>query len=198
MSKNEISSPNKESVRDQALKIAKHHLQIKGYNGFSFQTIADDLGIRKASLHYYFASKEQLGIELLADYKKSFEIWTKAHADLSAEQKLSEMIELFAKMSEKNFKICPVGALCADFNSLSAKFQNKLKDFFELEKEWMQKTLIQGQKEHYIRKDIDLPLAAEALMAQMQGGVQIARLRSNSKGFRKLTKAAIDVLRVKK
>lgn len=197
--KKEPKPPDRqESVRDQALRLAKHHLQLKGYNGFSFQTIADDLGIRKASLHYYFSSKEQMGIELLTDYKKSFELWTEKYSKYSAKEKLSEMIELFAKMSERDYKICPIGALCADFNSLSHKLQKQVKVFFEIERDWLQQTLEQGQKENYIRKDIDLPLAAEAVMAQMQGGLQIARLRNNSKGFRKLIKAAISILLVKK
>lgn len=186
-----------ESVKQKAQRLGMHYLQLKGYNGFSFQDIADDLGIRKASLHYYFASKEDLGIEILNDYIRAFDRWTQAKAHLSAEEKIFEMIELFAKMSEKNFKICPIGALCADYMSLSEKFKKQIMQFFELEKTWMIKTLAQGQKENYIRKDINTDLAAEALMAQIQGGVQIARLKGNAQGFRKITRSAVEVLLVR-
>ncbi len=46
------------NTKKEALQLAKNYLQTLGFNGFSFQTIADALGIRKASLHYYFSSKE--------------------------------------------------------------------------------------------------------------------------------------------
>ena len=67
-----------QNLRNEIISHAKNHLQRSGFGGFSFQTLADEVGIRKASLHYYFKSKEELGLELIKEYEHSFEKWTQA------------------------------------------------------------------------------------------------------------------------
>src|SRR5258708_3171983 len=44
----------------------------KGYNGFSYADIAAQLGVTKASLHYHFPSKAELGCALIERYRTVF------------------------------------------------------------------------------------------------------------------------------
>ena len=74
-----MASPD---TKTRALDLARHYLQTLGFNGFSFQTVADALGIKKASLHYYFASKEDLALALLDGYISEYENWIIKVADL--------------------------------------------------------------------------------------------------------------------
>jgi TetR/AcrR family transcriptional repressor of nem operon len=70
------SNPNSTTdTKTKALDLGREYLQTLGFSGFSFQTIADTLGIKKASLHYYFASKEEMGLALLNDYEESHKNW---------------------------------------------------------------------------------------------------------------------------
>ena len=46
------------------LDIAERLVQRRGFNGFSYADIAAELGITKASLHYHFPSKAELGESL--------------------------------------------------------------------------------------------------------------------------------------
>jgi TetR/AcrR family transcriptional repressor of nem operon len=170
-----------ENLRSKALKSARNHLQTKGFNGFSFQTVADDLGIRKASLHYYFASKDQLGLELLQNYRQAFEVWAEKVKDLGAREKVQQTIDFFVKLSDGGQRICPIGALCADFNSLSPTLQKALKEFTEDQKKWLIELLQQGQKEKVISKKINPRLAAEGIASQIQGVLQMARIHKNDK-----------------
>jgi AcrR family transcriptional regulator len=52
--------------RAETLRVATRVFYAKGYDAASLQDIADELGIQKASLYYYFASKEQLLHAVLA------------------------------------------------------------------------------------------------------------------------------------
>lgn len=52
--------------RAEILTVATKVFHRKGYEAASLQDIADELGIRKASLFYYFPSKEELLHEVLA------------------------------------------------------------------------------------------------------------------------------------
>lgn len=48
-------------MREQILTSAQRLVQQRGFNGFSYADIADEVGIRKASLHHYFPTKTDLG-----------------------------------------------------------------------------------------------------------------------------------------
>jgi len=45
--------------------LAEALIQSRGYSAFSYQDISDRLGIRKASIHYHFPSKTDLGVAAL-------------------------------------------------------------------------------------------------------------------------------------
>ena len=175
-------------TRTRALDLARHYLQTLGFNGFSFQTIADSLGIRKASLHYYFASKEDLGIALLEEYRKAYEEWTASVAKLTAHKKLEQMFKIFYKMSLDNNKICPAGGLSADFNSLSVKMKKKLLEFHTIQRSWLIETLQEGVQEKSLKKKLAIEETADLILAAIQGGVQIARMRGETQSFKASSK----------
>ena len=48
------------------LDVAERLVQLRGFNGFSYADVAEELGISKASLHYHFAGKAEALIERYA------------------------------------------------------------------------------------------------------------------------------------
>src|SRR6266851_3631211 len=54
------------------LDVAERLAQTRGYNGFSYADIAAELGVTKASLHYHFPSKAELGRALIERYHGLF------------------------------------------------------------------------------------------------------------------------------
>src|SRR5208282_4598313 len=54
------------------LNVAERLAQTRGYNGFSYADIAEELGVTKASLHYHFPSKAELGRALITRYQAVF------------------------------------------------------------------------------------------------------------------------------
>src|ERR1700755_1413575 len=56
----------------RALEIAQRLAQTRGSNGFSYADIADELEVTKASLHYHFESKADLGLALIERYTEGF------------------------------------------------------------------------------------------------------------------------------
>src|SRR6185436_19902533 len=54
------------------LDIAERLVQTRGFNGFSYADIAEAMSVTKASLHYHFRSKADLGKSLIARYEKNF------------------------------------------------------------------------------------------------------------------------------
>ena len=55
-------------ILDSAERLVQH----RGFNGFSYADVASELGITKASLHYHFAGKAELGQALVERYAARF------------------------------------------------------------------------------------------------------------------------------
>src|ERR1700733_8531548 len=54
------------------LNVAERLAQTRGYNGFSYADISAQLGVTKASLHYHFPTKAELGRALIERYRTLF------------------------------------------------------------------------------------------------------------------------------
>ncbi len=166
-------------TKGQALEIAKKQLQTKGFNGFSFQDIADTLGIKKASLHYYFSSKEDLALEIMHSYETGFAEWSKKTASFAPEKRLEKWFNLFFRLAEDDHKICPVGALCTDLDIFSKSTRSKILQFHERQRDWIQENLKQGQDSKAYKADLKIEPTSDLIMSSIQGALQIARLKKN-------------------
>src|SRR5688572_32720732 len=100
------------------LDIAEQLAQTRGYNGFSYADIAARLGVTKASLHYHFASKAELGRALIARYHEVFGAALDA-IDLRPVQppvKLQQYVELYDGVM-RNDRMCLCGMLAAEYTT---------------------------------------------------------------------------------
>ena len=181
-------------TKTKALDLGREYLQTLGFSGFSFQTIADTLGIKKASLHYYFSSKEEMGLALLHDYEESHKNWASKVQDLPSKIKLEKMVKGFKSLSSKNHMICPVGSFASDFQSTTPKMKKRILQFHLLVRDWLMETIDQGKKEGTIRKSLDSEVAADLFLATLQGGVQLARIRGEQKGLEKMLDTMLENL----
>src|SRR6201988_4888439 len=81
----------KSRTAEQILDLAETLIQTRGYSAFSYQDIADSLGIRKASIHYHFPSKTELGIAVIDRYIARFDA---ALTEIAEDQPKSSMAML--------------------------------------------------------------------------------------------------------
>lgn len=90
-------------TEQKILDAAKQEFETKGYNGVRMQKIADAAGISKASLHYYFRSKDNLFKKVfdqaMSEYLPLLNTWT--DDSLNWEQKIRKFISDFTEFSEK-------------------------------------------------------------------------------------------------
>ena len=63
------------------LDSAERAARTRGFDGFSFADLAEDVGIRKASIHHHFPTKAALSVALMQRYYTDLE---KACADIDA------------------------------------------------------------------------------------------------------------------
>ena len=67
-----MPEPQRTEAAQRIMDTAEQLAQTCGFNGFSYADIAVRLGVTKASLHYHFPTKAELGRALIARYHVKF------------------------------------------------------------------------------------------------------------------------------
>ena len=59
-------------MRDELLRHAENLVRRRGYSGFSYADVSERVGIRKASIHYHFPTKEIMVSTVLDSYRQRY------------------------------------------------------------------------------------------------------------------------------
>jgi len=170
-----VNSPQASTAadtRDQILQIARHLIQTRSYLGFSFQDIADQIGIRKPSLYHHFASKEALGVAVLREATASFKSWT-ASTPPTPQRKLSAYFHMYRKGLDAGHAVCPAGALVPGWDCIDANLREAVRDLRNAQIQWL--TAVLGGLETRNRRQSASESAA-FVFAACQGALLSARM----------------------
>ena len=130
------------STRAALLKVAENQMRSKGYSAFSYADLATTIGIRKASIHHHFPTKECLGQELIKDSINRFDatILSIEDADDDPLLRLRAFSRLFVDSGNEGLlPLC--GALAAEMAALPLSLQVLTRVFFETQLDWLQRTI---------------------------------------------------------
>lgn len=171
------------STNDAILEITKDLIQTKGFNSFSYADISEKLGIKKASIHYHFPSKTDLGKAVVIKYTDKFnQFLNEIENDslLNSWQVLDKYLSAFVEISNSKIKICLCGTLGGEFLTLPRELQVEVKKFFDINLSFLEKILKKGFKnsEFYLS---DSPKSiANKIFASLEGGLIIARSKNST------------------
>lgn len=180
------------------LDVAEHLVQTRGFNAFSYADVASALNVTKASLHYHFSTKAELGDSLIERYHATFlaaleTIDTKCP---DAAAKLQAYAAIYADVLQ-NDRMCLCGMLAAEYATLPPAMQDGIRRFFDANETWLIAVLTSGRKKKQITfagPPID---AARVLVAALEGGLLLARSRQDASLFRTVARRLLSDLRVK-
>ena len=132
------------------LNVAETQMRSRGYSAFSYADLAAQIGIRKASIHHHFPTKECLGAELIKDYIHRF---TETLGSIEIRHpdpllRLREFSRLFvASAHDGLLPLC--GALAAEMAALPISLQELTREFFESQLDWLTATLNDAVQLHH-------------------------------------------------
>ncbi len=176
-------APPTEAAR-AILDVAEQLAQTRGYNGFSYADIAAKLGVTKASLHYHFPSKAELGRALIARYHTVFGAALEAidqHA-FKPPEKLRQYMGLYDAVM-RDGRICLCGMLAAEYATLPAPMQEELKRFFDMNERWLAAALLDGRRAGYFLFKESANERARVLLGAFEGAMLIARSYCDPRRF---------------
>ena len=158
------------------LDIAERLVQIRGFNGFSYADVAAELGVTKASLHYHFPGKAELGEALIGRYASRFadalEEIDRRGGDAPA--KLDAYARIYADVL-RDRRMCLCGMLAADYDTLPKPMREAIIGFFDESETWLTRVLEQGQGEGTLYLAGSASDAAQMIVSSLEGALLIAR-----------------------
>jgi TetR/AcrR family transcriptional repressor of nem operon len=170
---------NTATTREQLLNHAQILIRQRGYNGFSYRDLAEHVGVKTASIHYYFPTKEDLLLEVVNDYAARVSANINAiDESLSAKDQLDRYAQLFANAPSD--QICLCGTLAADLASLSERSRQTLQAFYRVHEAWLAKVMARAQVDGTLKTSGDCESDGRWLFAAFQGGLMSSRLFQNA------------------
>jgi len=181
-----MSSSSKEAILAAARRTAQAH----GYSGLNFRDLADEVGIKAASIYHHFPSKADLGAAVARRY------WEDTAADL--ESMLAETSnpvgclrrypDVFRKSLESDNRMCLCSFMAAEYDDLPEAVKKEVQTFADVNVAWLSKVLTAAA----VVNSGESEQRARAIFAAVAGAQLMARSRSDIS----LYDALIDSYRV--
>ncbi|WP_066732727.1 TetR/AcrR family transcriptional regulator [Cupriavidus sp. D384] len=168
------------TVRDQLLEHASVLIRQRGYNGFSYRDLAELVGVKTSSIHYYFPAKDDLVLEVVRLYRER----SKARlAAIDTSLPLIEQAERYVGPLRNDIElnqICLAGMLSAEVLALPDAIRSYLQAHFQANETWITNLLHRAEAERGQPYPVPPQLLAKVLYGAIQNGIITARMSGSS------------------
>jgi TetR/AcrR family transcriptional regulator, transcriptional repressor for nem operon len=181
-----VESQAGKNSRDTILTAATRMAQAHGYGGLNLRALAEDVGIKAASLYHHFPSKADLATAVARRYWEDaasvLETLTSKTPDPA--DRLRKYPGTFRKALENDNRICLCSFMTAEYDDLPEVVKKEIESFNEINVAWLAKTLVEAK----IVSAKDAKKRAHAIFAAVAGAQLMARGRSDIKLYDVLIK----------
>ena len=185
-----------QDTKTQLLDCALDLIQRVGVNAMSYNDLSKAVGIRKASIHYHFPRKDDMLVALLSRCKTDYRLAYRDIADSAnpAPKKLEMIVEMFEE-TLRNDKMCVVGMLSAESESLSKNVQEAIKSSIAESPHIFTKIMEQGIEEKSFSADQAPAELAYGFLSLLLGAQIVSRCTRDTDVFCKSATIYIALLR---
>jgi TetR/AcrR family transcriptional repressor of nem operon len=167
---------NDKPTAERILDIAERLVQTRGFTNFSYADVAAELGITKASLHYHFPGKAELGQALIARYGERF---AQALSEIDrtvpdARAKLEAYAGLYAEVLRGN-RMCMCGVLAGEYETLPDPMRAAVIRFFDDNQVWLVHVLNEGLRDGTLAFSGSKDDVAQTILVTLEGAMLVAR-----------------------
>lgn len=183
------------NTRDLLMETATGLVRRQGYCGFSYADLSDAVGIRKASIHHHFPSKEDLGEAVVDSYTESFSEKLDAIQRETAGplERLQRYAELYREgLGRKEACLC--GVLASEIAVLPSRVQKGVRRFMSVNLRWLEKTLEEGAFGG-LRPDVQPRREARTVLSALQGALIIGLSTQDPAAFDDTVEGLLSGLR---
>lgn len=190
-----------ENRKSQIIELALTNIREKGYLSFSYDDLAKALNVTKASIHYHFMKKEDLGLAICTKIRDGLEATYNEVTQLNVEPEEKLWAFFFNRAAKIGHKeVCPLSSLQADYNYLPESMAVRVHQLSELEMEQVQNLIASIKNEEGQEQFQDVKGLAALLIASLKGALQYRRVLGTEflNAMSKQLKQMLDMYRAPK
>lgn len=166
-----------QTVREQLLEHTLVLIRRRGVNGFSYRDLAELVGVKTSSIHYYFPSKDDLVLEAVKEYSaRVLERMKAVDALESPQEQARGYLDALRTAACGSDQICLAGMLANEALSLSDDAQSVIREFFRTQELRLAKMLERAQQQYGKVLPVPPLALAQVIYAALQSAVVSNRL----------------------
>lgn len=177
---------------EQILDLAEMLIQTRGYSAFSYQDISGALGITKASIHYHFTSKTELGIAVVDRYVDRFGTALVAISQDQSQPAMAMLdfyIEPYLGYAITSDRVCLCGALAGEILALPPELRARVDGFFRAHQGWLTGILKRGVARGEFHLAAPAGKVARLVFGALQGALLVQRTTGDPSQLRDVVTA---------
>ncbi|NKJ03009.1 TetR/AcrR family transcriptional regulator [Novosphingobium sp. SG707] len=166
------------SKSEEILAAARQSAQAHGYAGLNFRDLADEVGIKAASIYHHFPSKADLGAAVAKRYWQDTAKDLEGIAERSADPLAAFLAypDIFRRSLERENRMCMCSFMSAEYDDLPGPVRIEVQAFADVNIAWLAQMLVRAEVEH---NSADAQGRAAAIFAAVAGAQLMARSRND-------------------
>ncbi len=176
----------------EILDAAERFARRAGYHGFSFRDVAAEVGIKSASVHYHFPTKENLGAACARRYADRFFERLGSASDLAVPSHtlIGRFVGQFRESLVEHDQMCLCGLFGAEIAALPDEVGAEVRSFFERCIDWLEAAHARASR-GIVGVDPAPGERALALLATLEGALILARTLRDAEIFDRIAASAV-------
>ncbi|TWJ13406.1 TetR/AcrR family transcriptional regulator [Geobacter argillaceus] len=176
-----------EATREKILETAAELINRKGFGATSINDLLGATGLKKGSLYFHFSGKEALGLAILEKARDGF--LTFLDMSLSGAtpgEKLDNFLNKVMRTHKKSGFVggCIFGNTALEMGDAESGFAGFIEKVFEEWVERLRTVVAAAQDSGEVASDLSADVLAGHMVAAIEGGIMLARLKKDEKPLR--------------
>ncbi len=172
------------SMAERIMDSAESLLAQRGYHGFSYDDVAQQVGIKKPSIHHHFAKKEILAAAIVHRYSLGFQGHLKDIEDTNntVKARLEAYAELFQQTYQSERKLCVCGMLGAEAAALPVLVNQEVQNFFQMNLAWLTSIIATAESDGLDTTRQQAESRAFVFLSVLEGSMVVGRGLQDRRG----------------
>lgn len=163
---------------DRIVEVVEDLMMTRGFNAISYHDVSERIGIRKASVHYHFPTKADLGEAVIKRYADKMAGATPPVDTLGEgafRPAFETFLAVFFSVAASPAQVCLGGVLGAEFETLPDGMRREVKRFYAQSQGWLAAFLEAGRAAGAFDFRGEAEALARAVFSALEGALIIGR-----------------------
>ena len=186
--------------RQKLIEATIELMSSRGFEAMGINSILDAAGVSKSNFYYHFKSKEDLCLAALDAMSDMF--FTQmldpalSNKTLSPRKRLEKFLKGAADMMESECcnKGCPFVNLATETSDFIPAFRERISQYFERYQQRLAEVIQEGIQLGEFRSDVSAKLAAQVLLASMNGTIVLTKVHKRPQVMKENIKSFLILL----